>query len=115
MQEVFIDENVRTASNKTQLIEAFTASSVRITPHQPIILSKDTLDGFVLEDVIIDTDTLHKVYIGISDRKKGAEVHISRIEFPENEPIMMETNNYRGFVKQYKKQLNAYVEQMDKQ
>lgn len=113
-QELLIDEDVRTVSNKTQLIEAFTASSARITPHQPIIISKDTLDGFVLEDVIIDTDTLHKVYIGISDRKKGAEVYISHILFPENEPIMIETSSYRSCVKRYKKQLNAFVEEIDK-
>lgn len=115
MDQFVIDESIRAKSNKEQLLEAFAASSAHVAPGEPVVRAKDTLDGFVLEQVIIGADTLHKVFIGIGERKDGSEVHISRIAFPENKPIMVETNNYRGVVKQYKKQLTTYVKQLDEQ
>ncbi len=117
---VSVQQFVRLKMTKAVFLEQLEQRHINYSLHSTIEVNGKTLPKYVLKDVVIGTDTIYSISIGIKDKGQRIAVYIDRIMIiNENAPTnyfakipVMYYKEYRQWTKKYRKMARAYVEEV---
>lgn len=106
-EQMSIEQEIKVSKDRNAIKERLEQQQIVLIPTENVLFGKDTLEGYVIENLIINSDTIAKTFIGLEDRRKGGSVFVSRIEFGD-QIRMIETSSYKSVKKAYQQNFENY-------
>ncbi|GAA4114944.1 hypothetical protein GCM10022393_14830 [Aquimarina addita] len=101
-----IDKYITVKIPKDSFFNKLSIDNIEYNKSSFLVVKKDTLEGYTLQNIVIANDTIKRATIGVLDKGMRTEIYIDSIFFKEN-------SQFKGFRlysgdKSYKKQLKKY-------
>jgi hypothetical protein len=112
--EVYINELVKLKMNKNEFLNQLTKDNVKFSKDS-IIIAKETFDKYVLNNIVINQDTIYSATIGIHDENRRIKVYVEKITLSKdwNNLFFQNYKDFEKWKKKYKVETISYFEKLD--
>lgn len=113
--DIFINDFVKLKMDRNAFLNQLTKDNILYTKDSTYIFAKDTFDRYVLNNIIINLDTIHSAKIGINDKKNKIEVYIENLTLSKdwNANLFKNYKELKKWRKKYRAEAKDFFDKLD--
>jgi len=109
--EIYIQDFVKLKMSREDLIIQLNKDGIQFTQDSIYVFAKDTFDRFVLNNIILKSDTVYSLEIGVRAKRRKTEIYIHKIKLSKDDSegyFAFSYDEYKDFIKSYKVEVKEY-------
>ena len=108
---ISIHEFYKVRTSQESFLKSLENNQIKCTVTDSIfIVNEDTLNKIILEDFILNQDTISEAIIGILDKGKRIKVYVKTLQFSEYNSHLIDIRQYKKERKKYSKAMKEFVQ-----
>lgn len=104
---VYINDFVKLKMDRNEFLNQLTNDQITYTKDSIYVLKKDTFDRYTLNNIVISSDTIYSVTIGIKDQKNKLNIYVENAILSNNwsSNKLLDYEEYKKWSKRYRAEI----------
>ncbi|WP_378173297.1 hypothetical protein [Aquimarina sp. SS2-1] len=98
---------------KDSLLNQLKTDSIYFEKNGSLIIKKDTLEKYILKNVVLNYDTIQRITIGLKDKRKKTHIYLDSIKINENKGNYYFFTYDKKWLKRYRVDLKDLLKNRD--
>lgn len=109
--EIYIQDFIKLKMTRDEFTNQLKKDGIQLSQDSSFVFAKDTFDRFVLNNIILKSDTVYSLEIGVRAKRQKTEIYLHKIKLSSDELggyFAISYDEYKDILKRYRVEVEEY-------